>query len=1599
MKSFALLRTNVGLTTNVKVMVDSNYRLSLESIDSNESLSLERFKKMSFSKTNFYDELVPFFYKEVPADNAFYIKFEDDLDTMVDRFDLQYDEIYQYGARNILNNKNYSEEYEYFAPLYIKRNHLPKKFIIFRVDGPGITLMNKDNFRSNIINKLKTVKLFDLTTNTDLGEWMERNFTKNQYFPESPLEIDFRSLEFCRWNGIDYETGGYTSKSLFIDDILDEEKELFELDKFIFDNYKNNKVVFPNILNFSFLFDDKPSTPDDYRKWTINRYLGFYLEDTEFVTTISPYEPPQLLNDVVIDSGNFIVSSTKEDPFIDGFTYEIPIFVEYLGEYYRVELVKESTGISLQQVNNDGFVSEEYTESFINKFKILSDIDLSGKENEINRKTCFIDSENRIVNYDGTAFSIDNFIDSDAWVIEIDSVYHNIIKDGEYLKLNTDYSFSFNKNDYSYKAAGVSTNVSFITDFNNPPKKFNIYKLKFTDIKDFDDRIVDTEYSKFEYEKFDELTFTDETKMYFQNINSLSNPKDLDDFKFKNEVVNIPVSSEYTANFETFKIENNQLTELWKRNPVYSRWVYQNSLSSNDYPYLLNNSQIFEDYNRTTNPFDPEPKRIERNLDYFYTINSSTSSYIHHTLHVEKVDNSIIDTLYRFDVDKYLNIATYSSGTSSLTYNFDYFTAFFERKAEFYNSTIKKNVKKYSEFNIGDNSIPNISLFRGIEYRIYDVDGVSLDTNQEIDTISIKSSNRFEDYKLSVLLSDNNKPFEETSCFELDIDRKVVEIVSYLGGCGDQELTYSLITSTWITSTVEIFNYLGWYFEISGVVTDMYISEVELLSPSSLSVTIMDDNGNTITDVDITSPLCDFRLCRLENRILVDPAYMDRLDANELIYIESDCQTGTFSIYEDNLGWNIDNTISLIGDASNSPIYFIFQVGSGLYTNTTAEISIIPFNGKYYYTLYDEDLAIVAYCIWQSSLDRWEIYEIFDGINATNLYAFSVENTDYPLSESWDIVDVTYINISSEVRPLIFSLTCSGTWCHNWQSFDNEMDWTIIDDWKMDREYDDGSVVVFEDILYISNSYIDLANAQSPTKIVNSKQVKSAPFNIDEWDYYNPLYNIFWCPTSTYNIGDYVYNEGNYYYYATSSGEDFWNPEIANSVSGYNEGDTVLFKGSYYISLTSSNNYSPDYTRPWFRPNGSSFDQVKFWSLTQSLNTNWKTIEVWNPNTTYVITSEMFVYHNDTVWSASYSTVESEEEPGISNLWTRIYSLLPDTNFIYNSDSNPIIFMNNRYYLINSNTTDSTLENGIVIYINKKWKNILINININDNTLPNINNADRDEIYDDLYKKITAYNFIQAINDISNKYEFTDYVKYVVIDENGNTNVYSKDNNITSLPYIIRCELPDLLEVKVESLDVAQVETPPNLKATKNLTGGNIKTLSQLNWFNNVPYAYSIVENQFTPKVFENLHGNKNILKDDLYRFSGYYMPLFYDIQIFEKDFEFKIVGNYKFDTSLTEFGLMKERRFRKTNRKGSLLKLRDTTDFKSIYPMLDEFGYSTEDFFIFRSTWDMQYHNETVENKTRFIVNLSDAQLNINPDNLEDIGQPISSQNQNFTS
>lgn len=1382
MKSFAILRTNVGLTTNIKVMIDTNYKLSLDSIESNMNLSFDKFKKISFNKSNYYDELIPYFYKDLPAETAYSIKYENDAETMSNDFAYQYDELYNYGARNIIDNKNYSEEYEYFAPLYITKTGLPKNFIIFRVDGPGIGTLTTTNFKTEIINKLKTVKLFDLTKESVLGEWLHTNFIDNKYFPDTPLEIDFRNLEFCRWNGIDYQNGGYTSKSLFIDDILDEEKEIFELEKFVFDSYKNNKVVFPNILNLSFLFDDTPSIPEQKRKWSLNRYYGFYLDDLELVTTMSSYIPVPLKTDIEISDN--ILSSPSGYPFEEVWTDKKPFYVEYKGKYYKVEQYTETITNQLIKIKNTtrntsedrmqrdlGFSSskkqasavkmvntkdlttntksaiENYGDVVVTKYKIISDLDFSGMTYSSFNQNFGEIKDNILQNMNDQPITIDNFNTADIWLINIDGIYHNLVLSGtSSIKVNSDYSFQFNENSYIYKVNGVEKTINTIVDFNNPPTIFNIYKAKLTDIKDFDDRLVDTEYSKYEYEKLTELTNTDETKMYFEDLTSKTDPRDLDDFVYKNEVVKIPVSSEYTANYETFKIDDTtgNLSEIWRKNPVYCRFGFQNSISGNDMPYLLNNSLIFEDYNRTTNISDIHPKRIERNLDYFYTINSATSSYLHHTLHVEGFTYSSIDNNFKFELDKYLNQGNYS---------YDYFSYFFSKQTQFLDGKIKKNTKKYSYFNAGDDSIPNHSLFRGIRFDIYKVDGVNLNANSQIEKINISSKNDFVDYKMSILLSDND---------------------------------------------------------------------------------------------------------------------------------------------------------------------------------------------------------------------------------------LSVTNTG--------------------------SLTQSS----------NTLDWVIIDEWKMDKIYASGSVVIFDDILYKNNN--GTKGPCGPTINNNLSNPYNQGWDLFT-NIIENNFRVFWVPPKNnydYLNGQYVYNSGEYWQTNTLYSEiviDFWNPLVTGDpqlVGLYTTGSFVMYNNKVLISTINNNIYHPNQKQWLDIKNISKYDSSKTYnqsdivlgdgryylskisnnnkSTTDSLGWDniapvptegsfvWKIVEIWNPTKKYDPRS--YVVHNDILYinnntsdiilvrdevdlqierpSVIHLEIEPGIEPGIDARWKKQYSLIPDTDYTYSKTNNPIILLNDKYYMANNTDTKSTLDNGIIIYINKKWKNILVNINISDNTYTNVSSTNRDDLYSELYKKLTATNFITAINDITNKYGFTDYVSYVVIDENNKISKYNYKNNIVNLPYIIKCEGPDSLDVKVQSLLKRPIYLPNTLNPVKKLEKGKILNIDQLNYYNNNPVGVNIIENKFAPKVTENYHGSKNIIADTIYRFSGYYMPLFYDIDLFKRDYEYKEVGNYLFDTTLTNFGIVKERKVRKINRKGSILKLKDNEDEKSIYPMLDEFGYSIYDFFIFSSTWDLKYYLET---------------------------------------
>ena len=111
------------------------------------------------------------------------------------------------------------------------------------------------------------------------------------------------------------------------------------------------------------------------------------------------------------------------------------------------------------------------------------------------------------------------------WVIEIDNIYHRIISnnDGTY-QLFTDYAFESESNTLSYYVnyPQLEKNViNLIPNINNKPISFNIYKCNFTDIVDFETSIVNTPFSKYEYEVNTSISKT--TCSNAKRFNSTSN--------------------------------------------------------------------------------------------------------------------------------------------------------------------------------------------------------------------------------------------------------------------------------------------------------------------------------------------------------------------------------------------------------------------------------------------------------------------------------------------------------------------------------------------------------------------------------------------------------------------------------------------------------------------------------------------------------------------------------------------------------------------------------------------------------------------------------------------------------------------------------------------------------------------------------------------------------------------------------------------------------------------------------------------------------------------------------------------------------------------
>jgi hypothetical protein len=135
--SFSVIRTNPKLTGNFKISVDSEGGVWFNSMDVNNTLSNDAFKKYNVTGENSYASDVSAFFSngKISNDIIFQVgEFTNGENEPAQYFSDQYDFFYASGASALID-KNYPEDFSYFAPLWIK-NEIPDFFVIFKLDNP-----------------------------------------------------------------------------------------------------------------------------------------------------------------------------------------------------------------------------------------------------------------------------------------------------------------------------------------------------------------------------------------------------------------------------------------------------------------------------------------------------------------------------------------------------------------------------------------------------------------------------------------------------------------------------------------------------------------------------------------------------------------------------------------------------------------------------------------------------------------------------------------------------------------------------------------------------------------------------------------------------------------------------------------------------------------------------------------------------------------------------------------------------------------------------------------------------------------------------------------------------------------------------------------------------------------------------------------------------------------------------------------------------------------------------------------------------------------------------------------------------------------------
>ena len=300
LETYLLIRTNPKLSGNIKLVVDSEYRLYLDTLkDSGSSMLNDRvYRKYPISSEGNYPFDVMTVFSSLPKGELFKLP-KDSLNPHknFNNYKNQFFTNYEYGAETNTDNL-YPENMKILAPLHIGKN-IPDFFTIFRYDRT----FNEETYNSvdiddtekltTLLKESEVVKIFDLRTYTSIGQYLNnyKKYIKDFLYGSCHLQFIEQDNEKYgqnyrqgnnSWRGIAIDKGIITNKietSYFGNNILTSDTGVQErFDEYIINGYERNNILYPYIINLEFMFNDEKT-----EEYSMHRYFGLYLSANSFL--------------------------------------------------------------------------------------------------------------------------------------------------------------------------------------------------------------------------------------------------------------------------------------------------------------------------------------------------------------------------------------------------------------------------------------------------------------------------------------------------------------------------------------------------------------------------------------------------------------------------------------------------------------------------------------------------------------------------------------------------------------------------------------------------------------------------------------------------------------------------------------------------------------------------------------------------------------------------------------------------------------------------------------------------------------------------------------------------------------------------------------------------------------------------------------------------------------------------------------------------------------------------------------------------------------------------------------------------------------------